>query len=308
MSKQAVIFPGQGAQAVGMGKELAETIPECRAIFDQANDVLGHDLATICFDGPKEDVTRSSNAQPGIFIVSVAAVAALKARVPDISFDATAGLSSGEWAALYFAGAVSFEDALRVLQARGRYMQECCEQNPGAMIGVIGLGLPALEAIAAEADIQVANFNSPGQTVLSGTVEGVEKAEQLAKDAGAKRAIRLPVAGAFHSRLMQPAADRFLEFLSDIQLSIPAIPVISNVTGEPHGSPQSIRALMAEQVTASVQWVANVENLGKMGIKGYLECGPGKVLTGLVRRIDKEAVLHNIQDPSSLDGAVEALG
>jgi [acyl-carrier-protein] S-malonyltransferase len=304
MSDTALLFPGQGAQSVGMGHDLADQNPEARALFDQANDVLGFDLTKICFDGPEEELTRSHHAQPAIFLVSAAAYAVLKKQKPDLQPAALAGLSSGEWAALYAAGAVSFEDTLRVLEARGRFMQSACEQQPGGMLSVIGLTLDQLTTIAEACEIQVANLNSAEQTVLSGTLAGVEKAEAEAKATGAKRAIRLNVAGAFHSRLMAPAAAQLADFLADIPLREPAIPVVSNVNGKPFQSVAEIRELMVRQVTESVRWVDDVQWMLAQGITRFVECGPGKVLAGLVKRIDKTSRILNIQDQASLTQAV----
>lgn len=304
----AVIFPGQGAQSVGMGKDLAEAFPECKALFDHANRVLGFDLAKLCFEGPIEELTKSSNAQPAIFVTSLACYTAFRKRKPGLPFAATAGLSSGEWTALHIAGVVSFEDVLKILQARGRFMQEACEEHPGGMLSVIGLDEPALRKVCAEAGIEMANLNSPEQTVLSGRKEGVEKAEGLVKQAGAKRGIRLNVAGAFHSSLMASAAKKLEQMLAGVPFSAPSMPVVSNVTGQPHGSPEDIRRLMVQQVTSSVQWVSSVRWMQGQGVKTYVECGPGKVLTGLVKRIDNTASLHNILDRSSLEGTVAAFG
>ena len=308
MSNLAIIFPGQGAQTVGMTKDIAGAFPECRALFQRANEILGFDLAKLCFEGPIEELTKSSNTQPAIFVASVACLAALRSRKPGMQISATAGLSSGEWAALHAAGAISFEDALKVLEARGRFMQEACEQEKGAMLSVIGLDVAALEEVCRKSGAEMANMNSPEQTVLSGRVEAIEAAEKLTKEAGAKRAIRLNVAGAFHSSLMAPAARRLEEMLGTVAFKSPSIPVISNVTGKAHGTPEEIKALMVRQVTASVQWVSCVQTLKGMGAGAYVECGPGKVLTGLIRRIDKEAVLHNIQDLPSLEQVAGALG
>lgn len=308
MSQNGLLFPGQGAQSVGMGKDLAEAFPECKALFDHANQVLGFDLAKLCFEGPIEELTKSSNAQPAIFVTSLACYTAFRKRKPGLPFAATAGLSLGEWTALHIAGVVSFEDVLKVLQARGRFMQEACEEYPGGMLSVIGLDEPALRKVCAEARIEMANLNSPEQTVLSGRKEGVEKAEGLVKQAGAKRGIRLNVAGAFHSSLMASAAKKLEQMLAGVPFSAPSMPVVSNVTGQPHGSPEDIRRLMVQQVTSSVQWVSSVRWMQGQGVKTYLECGPGKVLTGLVKRIDNAASLHNILDRSSLEGTVAAFG
>ena len=307
MSKIAILFPGQGAQSVGMGKELAEQVPECRDLFDRAGEVLGFDLARICFDGPVEELTKSNHAQPAIFVVSAAAYAALKKERPDLQPAAVAGLSSGEWAALCAAGVVSFEDTVRVLEARGRFMQAACEQEPGGMLSVIGLSVEKLESIATACGIQVANLNSPEQTVLSGRVAGIERAEAMAKEAGAKRAIRLNVAGAFHSKLMEPAARELAAFLEGITFSAPGVPVVSNVLGRPFESVDEIRNGMVRQVTESVRWVDDIRWMIAQGIVTHIECGPGKVLSGLVKRIDKQASIHNIQDHASITAVLEKL-
>lgn len=307
MSKIAILFPGQGAQALGMGKDLAEQVPECRALFERANEVLGFDLAHICFEGPDEELTKSNRAQPAIFVVSAAAYEALKHQRPDLRPAAVAGLSSGEWAALYAAGSVSFDDALRVLEARGRFMQAACEQSAGGMLSVIGLPVERLQSIAAECGVEIANLNSPEQTVLSGPVPGIERAEGMSKEAGAKRAIRLNVAGAFHSRLMEPAAEQLKAFLDTITLEPPTMPVVSNVKGAPFASVDEIREAMVQQVTHSVRWVDDVRWIREQGVSTLVECGPGKVLSGLVKRIDKQAAIHNIQDHATLTAVLEKI-
>ncbi len=303
---RAILFPGQGAQAVGMGRDLAEHFPECRALFDRAGKVLGFDLAKACFEGPIEQLTRSSVAQPAIFVVSAAAWLALQLRRPGLKVAAAAGLSSGEWAALYAAGVLSFEDSLRVLEARGRFMQDACEEHAGGMLSLIGLDLAGAEKLARDSGVEVANLNSPEQTVLSGSREGIDRAEAGAKMAGAKKAVRLNVAGAFHSSLMTTAARRLEEFLAAIPFGAPTMPVLSNVTGQPHGDPESIRQLMVRQVTSSVRWVDDVRWMQGQGVTQYAECGPGKVLAGLVRRIDNGATVHNIQDSLGVEGAAQA--
>lgn len=301
MGKTAILFPGQGAQQVGMGRDLAEAFPACRALFDEANSVLGFDLAQICFDGPVEELTRSNYAQPAIFVVSAAAYAAVQERAPHLQPELLAGLSSGEWAALYAAGAVSFADTLRVLEARGRFMQAACEQTAGGMLSVIGLTVEQLTPLAEACGVQLANLNSPEQTVLSGPVAGIERAAVAAKEAGAKRALPLNVAGAFHSRLMEPAARELAEFLEDIHIDTPRVPVVANVTGRPFDSVADIRRLMVRQVTESVQWVEGVRWMSTAGVEQWIECGPGKVLSGLVKRIDKAAAIHNIQDRAGVE-------
>ncbi len=307
MTVCAAMFPGQGAQAPGMGRDWAEQAPGARSWFDRASTVLGWDLARLCFEGPAEALTRSDRAQPAIFTVSVICWEALRQARPDLNWKAAAGLSSGEWAALYAAGVLSFEDAVRVLEARGRFMQEACEQNPGGMLSVIGLDPSALEHVCAESGAEIANLNSPEQTVLSGTHEAIEAAERLVGAAGARRAIRLNVAGAFHSSLMRPAAERLEAFLADIPFHTPAFPVFSNVSGQPHGGPEEIRAAMVRQVAGAVRWVDCVRGLRAIGAGVFVECGPGRVLTGLVKRIDKSVQFHSISVFPDLKSVVECL-
>jgi [acyl-carrier-protein] S-malonyltransferase len=307
MKKIALVFPGQGAQHVGMGKALYEAHAGCKYLFEQASEILNVDLARICFEGPEEELTRSDHAQPAIFVVSAAALLELKEKKPDMTIVAAAGLSSGEWAALYAAGVVGFEDTLRVLEARGRYMQQACQQKPGAMLSVLGLTAEQLQPVAEQAGVSIANLNSPEQTVLSGTREGIDRAESLVKDAGAKRALRLNVAGAFHSPLMESAAQQLEQFLADLHLETPVFPVLSNVTGKPFNTTSEIREMMVKQVTHPVQWVEDVRGLLGLDVDALIECGPGKVLAGLVKRIDKQAVIHNIQDQATLDDTCSKL-
>lgn len=306
MAKTAILFPGQGAQNVGMGRDLAENLPECRAYFDRASAVLGYDLADIAFNGPLEKLTISAHAQPAIFVHSLAALHAWKAQHPGAGWDYSAGLSSGEWTALHVAGVLSFEDTLKVLEARGRFMQEACMARPGGMLTIIGADRATLERICLETGVEMANFNSHEQVVLSGAKEAVDFAEQKAKDLGIRKAIRLQVAGAFHSTLMKPAADRMAAVLESLSFQSPAMPVVSNVTALPHTDPASIKRLMIEQIYSSVRWCDSIEWMKAQGVTSYLECGPGKVLSGLVRRIDKGASLHSIQDRSGLEVPVGA--
>lgn len=298
--KRAIIFPGQGSQAVGMGRDFAENIPECKALFDQASDLAGYDLTAICFDGPAEELNKSNNAQLGIFVASAACYTALKLKQPELKVDFLAGHSLGEWTALYAAGVVGFADTIKILKARGEFMQAACEENPGAMLAVMGLDGDVLVEIAAESGANVANFNSLAQTVLSGTAASIDAAEAKVTEAGAKRAVRLPVAGAFHSPLMAPAAEKMAEFLADIDFAEPRLPVVSNVTGQVHEL-ASLRENMVKQITSSVQWVAGVQWLRGQGVEEIIECGPGRVLTGLIKRIDKGCGLLNINQLSQLE-------
>ena len=302
--KHFLLFPGQGAQTVGMGAELAAGPEACRALFARASNVLGFDLLKLCLEGPIEELTRSCNTQPAIFVVSAAARAALGHSVGQpLQVSGAAGLSSGEWAALYEGHALTFEDTVRVLRARGQYMQDACEAAPGGMLTIIGLPPEACAQIAQEAGIEVANYNSPLQTVLSGPADRLGAAESAAKAAGAKRALRLTVAGAFHSSLMRPAAEKLADFLEGIDIQPPKIPVWSNVTGQPHGDPASIRDLMVRQIYSPVRWTDCMAGMAAAGMTHAFECGPGTVLAGLAKRMDPPVPVTNIFD---LAGAVEA--
>lgn len=303
--KKAVVFAGQGAQFPGMGRDIADTYPECRALFDTADEVLGFAISDICFNGPEEELTKSNNCQPGIFIASIACYRALCLRLgEDMIPVGTAGLSLGEWSALHMAGALSFEDTLRVLEARGRFMQEACEEREGGMVSVIGLPMEKLEEICGTTGVYIANLNSEAQTVLSGEKAGIAEAERLANEAGAKRAIVLNVAGAFHSPLMNSAAERLAEVLENVEIKTPDLPVLANVTGKPHEGPAEIKDAMLRQITGSVRWLDCVKWFMEQGAEEYVECGPGKVLSGLIKRIDKQGKVANIQDLETLEKTV----
>ncbi|MDZ4200011.1 MAG: ACP S-malonyltransferase [Kiritimatiellia bacterium] len=303
----ALLFPGQGAQFVGMGRDLAESLPECRQIFDRASAALGWDLAQVCFEGPDTELMRSDRAQPAIFAHSLACFEALRRRLPGASWAAAAGLSSGEWTALTASGALDLETTLRVLRVRGQAMQEACERRPGTMLSVIGLPDDKMEELCRKTGAEAANYNSPDQTVLSGSLEAIAAAETLAPELGARKAIRLAVAGAFHSSRMEPAAARLAEELQTVEFQEPAFPVYSNVTGSPHGGPASLCSAMVAQVSSPVQWVRIIRAMREHGITDFIECGPGRVLSGLVKRIDKTAGLHTIQDAAGLETVVSSL-
>jgi [acyl-carrier-protein] S-malonyltransferase len=307
MSKTALLFAGQGAQAVGMGKDLAEKFPPAKTWFDRANTALGYDLASICFNGPEAELTKTENAQPGIFLVSWVVFQLLKEQAPSLKFNATAGLSLGEFTALTAAGAMSFEDGLRVVRQRGRFMQEACEATRGSMAAVIGLDEAPTREVCAEAGVVLANLNCPGQIVISGEADKIAKAVELAKAKGAKRAIPLPVAGAYHSPLMTSAQPKLQAELAKVKLSLPVVPVISNVTGQAHGVAADISARLVEQVTSSVLWEKSMRHLLAQGFTRFIELGPGTALSGFMKRIDKGAQMLNVADVASLEVTGKAL-
>lgn len=307
MSKTALLFAGQGAQTVGMGKDLAEKFPSAKAWFDRANAALGYDLASICINGPEPELTKTENAQPGIFLVSWVAFQLLKEQAPSLKFDATAGLSLGEFTALTAGGAMSFVDGLRVVRQRGRFMQEACEATRGGMAAVIGLDEGPTREVCAEAGVVLANLNCPGQIVISGEADKITKAVELAKAKGAKRAIALPVAGAYHSPLMAGAQPKLQAELAKVKLSSPIVPVISNVTGQPHGNAADISARLVEQVTSSVLWEKSMRTLLAQGFTRFIELGPGTALSGFMKRIDKGAQMLNVADVASLETMVKTL-
>lgn len=307
MNKTALLFAGQGAQVVGMGKDLAGQYPAARDWFDRAGQCLGYDLASICFEGPESELTKTEHAQPGIFLVAWITYQLLREQVPTLTFGAVAGLSLGEFTALTAAGVWSFEEGLGVVRQRGKFMQEACETTQGAMAAVIGLDVEATRTVCAEAGVQLANLNCPGQIVISGPASKMSQACDLAKARGAKRAIPLQVAGAYHSPLMASAQPKLDAALSKIQLQAPSVPVISNVTAQPHGHPQEIRRLLIDQVTAAVRWEDSMRYLLSQGFTRFIELGPGTALSGFMRRIDKAAPIFQVADVASLQATVRAL-
>ena len=307
MSKTALLFAGQGAQAVGMGKDLAENSPSAKAWFERANAALGYDLAAICFRGPEPELTKTEHAQPGIFLVSWVAFELLKERVPCLAFGATAGLSLGEFTALTTAGALSFEDGLKVVRQRGRFMQEACAATQGGMAAIIGLNEAATREVCAETGVVLANLNCPGQLVISGPSDKMASACALAKAKGARGAMPLTVAGAYHSPLMASAQPKLEAELARVTLTPPTVPVIANVTAQPHGGPGAIRARLVEQVTSSVRWEESMRYLLGQGFTRFIELGPGKALSGFMKRIDKTTQVLNVEDLESLETTAKVL-
>jgi [acyl-carrier-protein] S-malonyltransferase len=299
MEKIALLFAGQGAQSVGMGKELFDQVPAARQVFEEADRVLGVKLTEVCFNGPEDRLTDTSWCQPAIFTHSLAALAAVQAARPGFQFQAAAGLSLGELTALTAAGWMNFSDGLRTVRRRGELMQEACRQTQGGMASVMGMDLEKLRAVCDEAGVQVANLNCPGQIVISGEKAGIERAAALAKERGAKRALPLTVAGAYHSRLMQSAADQLQAHLASLAVQSAGIPVISNVTAQPHDA-ASLKSQLVKQVTSSVRWEDSMRHLLGQGFRSFIELGPGDVLAGLLKRIDKEARVVSVGKPADL--------
>ena len=291
-----------------MGKDFAEADAEAMALFDKANAVLGFDLKKICFEGPAEELTKSNVCQPAIFVTSYAAYRAFQKRRPT-SFACAAGLSLGEWGALCAAGVLDFDATLTVLEARGRFMQEACAATPSGMIAIVGASADQLKELCEKTGCTVANINSAAQQVLSGSKDAVAQAAEVAKELGIKRAIPLQTAGAFHSPFMAPAREKLAPVLDAIAFQAPQFPVLSNVTGRPHSSdPGAIKALMLEQVTQTTNWAADVEAAKALGCTRFVEFGPGKVLSGLIKKIDAALVTTNVSDLAALDATVAALG
>lgn len=307
MSKTALLFAGQGAQFVGMGKDFAEHFPTAKAWFTKANEVLGCDLAKVCFEGPEAELTNTENAQPAIYLTSWVAFEVLKEQVPELEFCATAGLSLGEFTALAAAGAISFEEGLRVVRQRGRFMQEACEATQGGMAAIIGLEESKTREVCQSVGVTVANLNCPGQIVISGPAHLMEKACEAAKAAGAKKAMPLKVAGAYHSPLMSSAQPKLRQALGAIHFRPPQVPVISNVTARPHGSSSETIDRLVDQVTASVRWEESIQQLLAQGVTRFIELGPGKALSGFLKRITDQARVLNVGDVPSLQAAVQAL-
>ena len=295
------IFAGQGAQVPGMGKDFAEADAEAMALFDKANAVLGFDLKKICFEGPAEELTKSNVCQPAIFVTSYAAYLAFQKKRPT-SFACAAGLSLGEWGALCAAGVLDFDATLTVLEARGRFMQEACAATPSGMIAIVGASPDQLRELCEKTGCTVANINSAAQQVLSGAKDAIAACAEKAKELGIKRAIPLATAGAFHSEFMRPARERLAPVLDGIEFRAPRIPVLSNVTGAPHSDdPGAIKATMLEQVTGTTNWAADVEAAKALGCGAFVEFGPGKVLSGLVKKIDPALAVANVSDLSGVE-------
>lgn len=299
MAKAAFLFPGQGAQAVGMGRALLESQPAARPLFDEASHLLGYDLAQVCLEGPKEKLDSTAVSQPAIYVASLAALAQLRATDPAAEQEcvAAAGLSLGEYTALTFAGALDFREGVKLVHLRGTAMQAAADATPSGMISVIGPESLAVEQLceaAADAGlIRVANLLCPGNTVVSGAKAACEKLEKLAAEQGYKT-VRLAVAGAFHTPLMQPADETLAAALATVELRSPRVPVWSNVDARPRTDPAEIRGLLVRQVLEPVRWEETLRNLLSSGVERFFEIGPGKVLAGLLKRVNRQAPCQNV--------------
>ncbi|APX25113.1 MAG: [acyl-carrier-protein] S-malonyltransferase [Rhodobacteraceae bacterium] len=309
---RAFIFPGQGAQAIGMGRALAEAYPAAKAVFDEVDAALGESLSSLIWEGEAETLTLTANAQPALMATSIAALRALEAEGIEVGSAAfVAGHSLGEYSALTAAGALSVADAARLLRTRGRAMQEAVPVGEGAMAALLGLDLEAAQEVAFEATVPgevcaAANDNDPGQVVISGSKAAVERAVEIAKGKGAKRAVMLPVSAPFHCELMAPAAEVMAEALAGVEIKAPSVPLVANVRAGAVTDPAEIRTLLIEQVTGAVRWRESVEFMVAEGVTEFWEIGAGKALSGMVRRIHRPATVQNIGTPEDIAKALAA--
>ncbi|MDX1995748.1 MAG: ACP S-malonyltransferase [bacterium] len=312
-STVAWVFPGQGSQVVGMGKDLAASYPAAREVFQQADDLLGFQFSALCFDGPQRDLDETINTQPALYVCGIATLWALQSELPELMPVCTAGHSLGEFTALTAAGALTFEDGLRLVRERGRLMKEAGERAPGGMAALLGLEIEAAQAICQTAAQQtgtavvVANDNCPGQVVISGEAGALERAMTLAKEAGAKRTIRLAVSIAAHSPLMEAASAEFQARVAGVPLTSPLIPVYGNVEAAPLLSVEAIRSELNRQLTQTVCWSGSVRAMRAAGVTHFLELGPGDVLTGLLKRIDRDAQGTALNSAAALEKLAAAL-
>jgi [acyl-carrier-protein] S-malonyltransferase len=309
----ALIFPGQGSQAVGMGRAIRDVVPEARALFERADHALGFPLSRICFEGPEEELRLTATTQPAILTTSLALLAALRARVGDLSerVVCAAGHSLGEYTALVAAGALDTEDAVRVVRRRGEYMQDAVPVGRGAMAALLGASEEQVEALCREASqgevLAPANLNAPDQTVVAGTASAVDRLSALAKGRGVRKVVRLPVSAPFHCALMAPAQERLGKDLRELRLRDAVFPIVANVSAEPASAPETLRDNLLRQVTAPVRWAASVRRMRALGAETLVEIGPGRVLTGLTRRIDPGLAVLNVEDPAGIDALVRTL-
>jgi len=308
MKKVGLLFAGQGAQVVGMGKDLAEQFPTAADLFRRADDILGRKLSDIAWNGPIEELTKTSNCQPALFVHGLACLSILRELSGNFPIAGAAGLSLGELTAHAAAGTFDFENGLKLVQKRGSFMDEACGATTGGMAAMIGADENAVRQLADAEDVDVANINSPGQVVVSGELAKVEGAVAVAKEHGIRRATMLNVAGAYHSRLMQSAYEKLGAALLEVQMQIPQFPVISNVTGREVKTLPEIRQTLQDQVTSTVRWVDCMERLVNLGCDLFIELGPGGVLAGLLKRTRKDVDVVSVSDVESVRACAERLG
>ena len=293
MVKVAYIFPGQGAQYIGMGKDLYSSYPEAKKVFDEANDILGFDIRKLCFEGPLEELSQTENSQPAIMVHAIAALRVMEKYKKDFKPICTFGLSVGEYIAFVASGAVSFPDGLMLLRKRAMFMQEASRINPGKMAAIIGLDMDKVDDVCRASGAEVANLNCPGQVVVSGSNSAIEKVSTLATEKGATKAVVLNVSGGFHSSLMEPAVEKLRKELDNIKINKPSIPMICNVLPKFESDPDLIRENLLTQLTHKTLWEDSVRFAAKSGINTFFEIGPGKVLKNLLRRIDRKLKVEN---------------
>lgn len=309
MGAVAYLFPGQGAQKVGMGFDLFQRYPVARAVFQEADATLGYPLSQLCFQGPADKLRQTVYTQPAVFVVSYACLSAAQALgiLPsDAPAAYVAGHSLGEYTAALAAGSLTFSEALKLVHQRASLMEKASRRKPGSMVAVLGMEMPALEAICKETGVQIANINSPEQVVLSGPADAISQAISLAEKRGAKRIVPLEVGGAFHSRLMVSAQEGMVKALESTTLSNAKVPIVANASAQPVSSPQEIKLELQRQVCSPVQWLASIEYMATQGVAEFVEIGPGRVLSGLVKRIVPDAKTWNLSDLSSIEAAQAA--
>lgn len=309
MSKTAFIFPGQGSQFAGMGKEIAQHFTQAREIFRKADAKLGYSLSNLCFEGPEEKLKETYHTQPALLASSIAILKAFE--LSGIKADFTAGHSLGEYSALVYAGALDFEDALALVEKRGHYMSEAYPPGQGSMAAILGLPDENIDSLCQEASkvglVEPANYNCPGQLVLAGEIKGIKKAMEIAKNFGAKRAIELAVSGPFHSSLLQPAAEKLLQATEDISFSDPKVRLVANVSAQEVKSGQEVKEALFSQVNNSVKWEQSIRYMIDQGVDTFVEIGPGRVLSGLVKRISNKVRTFNVESLESMEKTIAEL-
>jgi len=301
VKKIAFIFPGQGAQYVGMGKDLYKNFPVAKELFDNSCEILDFDLKKLCFEGPSDLLSTTSNSQPAILATSIASLKVMQSVIPGLSAHCALGLSLGEYSALVAAGSLSFNDGLKLVHSRGTFMEEASKDNPGKMASILGLSAEEVEEICKTSNAEIANLNCPGQVVISGKNDAIEKAAVLAKEKGAKRTVMLDVSGPFHSSLMSSAATKLDRALSNVKFSLPTIPVISNINAAYETKEDEIKQNLVTQVSHRTYWEKSIKLVTTSGINTFVEIGPGKVLKGLLRKIDRNLIVHNVGTKNDIE-------